>query len=77
MAEVTSVCISPDCSAPVSFREGSPGRGSSTTSSSVLAGQSVVYEPDVSPGRLSIGDSNPEGSSVSSTIYHPDRRYGN
>lgn len=68
---------SPDCSAPVSFREGLPGRGSSTTSSSVLAGQSVVYESDVSPRLLSIGDSHLEASSVSSTIYHPDRRYGN
>ncbi|KAL0153220.1 hypothetical protein M9458_051474, partial [Cirrhinus mrigala] len=39
------------------FGESSPGRGQPTISSPVLAGPSMVLEPDISPRRLSMGDS--------------------
>ena len=53
MAEVTSVRFSPDCSAPGSSGEGSPGRAQSPANSPVLAGPSMVCGPSVSPRRLS------------------------
>ncbi len=42
MAEASSVCLPPDCSAPRSSGESSPGRGSSPISIPVLAGPSMV-----------------------------------
>ncbi len=42
MAEVSSVCISPDCSAPRSTGESSPGPGPTTSYCPAVAGQSMV-----------------------------------
>ncbi|KAL0195159.1 hypothetical protein M9458_008731, partial [Cirrhinus mrigala] len=57
VAEALSVRLSPDRSAPGSSGESTPGRGQPTTSSPVLAGPSMVLGPDISPRRLSVGDS--------------------
>ena len=65
VAEVTPVRLSPDCSAPRSSGEGSPGRGQSTIGSPVLAGPSLVCGPYISPRRFSSGDSDQEGPSLS------------
>ncbi len=50
VAEASSVRLPPDCSAPGSSGESSPGRRSSLVSSPVLAGQSMVCGPG-SPSR--------------------------
>ncbi|KAI2650039.1 Transposon Ty3-G Gag-Pol polyprotein [Labeo rohita] len=52
----------PDCSASRSSGESAPGRSQSTVSSPALAGPSMVLGPDISPRRLSMGDSRQEGS---------------
>ncbi|KAL0163874.1 hypothetical protein M9458_039627, partial [Cirrhinus mrigala] len=57
VAEATSVRLSSDRSAPRSSGESLPGRGQCTISSPVLAGPSMVLGPDISPRRLSMGDS--------------------
>ncbi|XDV14274.1 hypothetical protein PO909_002450 [Leuciscus waleckii] len=64
VAEVTSVHISPDCSAPRSSGKGPSGWGQSSVGSPVLAGPSVVCGPSVSPRRLSSGDSDQEGPTL-------------
>ncbi|KAI2653671.1 Transposon Ty3-G Gag-Pol polyprotein [Labeo rohita] len=63
--------LSPDCSAPGSSRESTPGRGQPTISSPVLAGPSMVLGPDISSRRLSMGDSRQEGSPLTGAILHP------
>ncbi len=42
VAEASSVCIPPDCSAPVSTGESSSGLGSTTSNCPAVAGQSMV-----------------------------------
>ncbi|KAI2644504.1 Transposon Ty3-G Gag-Pol polyprotein [Labeo rohita] len=70
VAEATSVRFSPDCSAPRSSGESAPGRSQSTVSSPALAGPSMVLGPDISPRRLSMGDSRQEGSPLTRGGYH-------
>ncbi|KAI2642466.1 Catalase-peroxidase [Labeo rohita] len=70
VAEATSVRLSPDRSAPGSSGESPPGRGQFTVSSPVLAGPSMVLGPDISPRRLSMGDSHQEGSFLTSGGHH-------
>ncbi len=60
VAKASSVCFSPDRSAPGSSGESVPGRGQSTSGSTVLAGPSMVLGPDFSPRQLSMGDSRQE-----------------
>ncbi len=69
VAEASSVCLSPDCSAPGSSRESASGRGPAVASSPVLAGPSMVLGPDFSPRRLSMGDSSQERSPLTSGGY--------
>ncbi len=71
VAEASSVCLSPDHSAPRSSRESAPGRGPAVASIPVLAGPSMVLGPDFSPRRLSMGDSNQEGSPLPGGGYDP------
>ncbi|KAI2647309.1 Transposon Ty3-G Gag-Pol polyprotein [Labeo rohita] len=71
VAEASSVCLSPDRSAPRSSGESTPGRGQPTISSPVLAGPSMVLGPDISPRRLSMGDSRQEGSPLTGGGHHP------
>ncbi len=71
LAEASSVCLSPDRSAPGSSRESAPGRGLSIASSPVLAGPSMVLGPDFSPRRLSMGDSHQEGSPLTGGGHDP------
>ncbi|KAL0147294.1 hypothetical protein M9458_057396 [Cirrhinus mrigala] len=70
VAEASSVRFSPDRSAPGSSRESAPGRGVPPSSSPVLAGPSMVLGPDISPRRLSMGDSRQEGSPLTGGGYH-------
>ena len=62
LAEALSVRLFPDCSAPRSSAESTPGRGPSSNSSPVLAGPSMFLGSDFSPRRRSMGDSRQEGS---------------
>lgn len=55
----------PKCSALRSSSEGSSKQRTSDAHSSIVASLSMVFGLDVSPGRLSVRDSNPEGPSVS------------
>ncbi|KAL0188094.1 hypothetical protein M9458_015193, partial [Cirrhinus mrigala] len=71
VAEASSVRLSPDRSAPGSSGESMPGRGQPTISSPVLAGPSMVLGPDISPRRLSMGDSRQEGSPLTGGGHHP------
>ncbi|KAI2644160.1 hypothetical protein H4Q32_028378 [Labeo rohita] len=71
VAEASSVRLSPDCSAPGSSRESTPGRGQPTISRPVLAGPSMVLGPDISLRRLSMGDSRQEGSPLTGGGHHP------
>ncbi|KAL0147122.1 hypothetical protein M9458_057646, partial [Cirrhinus mrigala] len=71
VAEASSVRLSPDRSAPGSSGESTPGRRQPTTSSPVLAGPSMVLGPDISPRRLSMGDSRQEGSPLTGGGHHP------
>ncbi|KAI2646583.1 hypothetical protein H4Q32_028957 [Labeo rohita] len=71
VAEASSVCFSPDRSAPGSSGESTPGRGPSSFSSPVLAGPSLVLGPDFPPRWLSMGDSRQEGSPLSGGRHHP------
>ncbi len=70
MAEASTVCFSPDRSAPGSSGESAPGRGQSTTGSAVLAGPSLVLGPDFSPRRLPMGDSRQEESPLTGRGHH-------
>ncbi len=71
LAEASSVCLSPDRSAPGSSRECAPGRGPSIASSPVLAGPSMVLGPDFSPRRISMGDTHQEGSPLTGGGHDP------
>ncbi len=71
LAEASSVCFSPDRSAPRSSRESALGRGPSVASSPVLAGQSVVLGPDFSSRRLTMGDSCQERSPLTGRGHDP------
>ncbi|KAL0160079.1 hypothetical protein M9458_043804, partial [Cirrhinus mrigala] len=71
VAEAPSVRLSPDRSAPGSSGESTPGQGQPTTGSPVLAGPSMVLGPDISPRRLSMGDSRQEGSPLTGRGHHP------
>lgn len=64
MAEAVFVCIYPNCSAPGSSRENSPGRGSSAASSPILASLSIVLGSNVSTRWLYLGESHQEGPPV-------------
>ncbi|CAM4725781.1 unnamed protein product [Leuciscus chuanchicus] len=66
VAEATSVRVPPSIYAPGSSGESSPGRGSSTINSSVLADPSLVLGSGITSGRLSDGDSRQEGPAVPS-----------
>ncbi len=74
LAEASSVCLSPDRSAPGSSRESAPGRGPSIASSPVLAGPGMVLGPDFSPRWLSMGDSRQEGSPLTGGGHDPSPR---
>ncbi len=63
LADTSSVCCSPIALLPGVSGESAPGRGQSTSGSTVLAGPSMVLGPDFSPRRLSMGDSRQEGIS--------------
>ncbi|KAI2655955.1 Transposon Ty3-G Gag-Pol polyprotein [Labeo rohita] len=65
LAEASSVRLSPGGSAPRSSGKSPPGCGQPTASSAILAGPSLVYEPNFPPRRLSVGDSDQEGPSLS------------
>ncbi|KAL0151772.1 hypothetical protein M9458_052923 [Cirrhinus mrigala] len=65
LAEASSVRLSPGGSAPRSSGKSPPGCGQPTASSAILAGPSLVYEPNFPPRRLSVGDSDLEGPSLS------------
>ncbi len=71
VAEGSSVCLSPDLSAPGSSRESVPEMGPAVASSSVQAGPSMVLGPDFSSRRLSMGDSCQEGSPLTGGGYDP------
>ncbi len=71
VAKASSVRFSPDHSAPGSSGENAPGRGQSTSGSTILAGPSMVLGPDFSPRRLSMGDSRQKGSSLTSGGLSP------
>ncbi len=71
LAEASSVCFSPDRSAPRSSRESALGRGPSVASSPVLAGPSVVLGPDFSSRRLTMGDSCQERSPLTGRGHDP------
>ncbi len=51
VAEASSVCFSPDCSAPGSTGESSPGPGSTTSHCPAMAGQSLVPRYNIPPLR--------------------------
>ncbi len=70
-AEASSVRLSLDRSALRSSRESAPEWGPAVASSSVLAGPSMVIGPDLSPRRLSMGDSRQEGSALTGGGHDP------
>ncbi len=49
VAEASSVRFFPDRSAPGSSDESAPGRGQTTSGSTILAGPNMVLGPDFSP----------------------------
>ncbi len=71
VAEASSVRLSPDRSAPGSSRESAPEWGPAVASNSVLTGQSMLIGPDLSPRRLSMGDSHQEGSALTGRGHDP------
>ncbi len=66
VAEVSSLCISPDRSAPVSPGESSPGPGSTTSHCPAVAGQIMVPRYNIPSRRVSSGAPRQEGPSVPS-----------
>ncbi len=66
VAEASSVCISPDCSAPRSTGESSPGPGPTTSYCPAVAGQSMVPKSILPSRRASSGAPRQEGPSVPS-----------
>ncbi len=57
LAETSSVCLSPNCSAPRSSGKSALGQGPADASCPVLAGPRMILGPDFSSRRLSLGDS--------------------
>ncbi len=66
VAEASSVCISPDRSAPGSPGESSPGPGSTTSHCPAVAGQSMVPRYNIPSRRASSGAPRQEGPSFPS-----------
>ncbi len=66
MAEASSVCISPDRSAPRSTGESSPGPGLTTSYCTAVAGQSMVPKSTIPSRRASSGAPRQEGPFVPS-----------
>ncbi len=66
MAEASSVCISPDRSAPGSPGESSPGPGSTTSHCPVVVWQTMVPRFNIPSRRASSGAPRQEGPSVPS-----------
>ncbi len=66
VAEASSVCISPDRSAPGSPGESLPGLGSTTSHCPAVAGQSMAPIFNIPSRRASSGDPRHEGPSVPS-----------
>ncbi len=66
VAEASSVCISPDRSAPRSIGESSPGPGPTTSYCPAVAGQSMVPKSIIPSRRASSGAPRQEGPSVPS-----------
>ncbi len=66
VAEASSVCISPHCSAPGSNGESSPGPGPTTSYCPVVAGQSMVPRSSIPSRRASSGAPHQEGPFVPS-----------
>ncbi len=80
MPKAPSVCIPPDCSAPGSTGESSPGPGSTTSYCPTVAGQSMVPRSIIPSQRASSGAPCQEGPSVPSeglNISPPIQNYGN
>ncbi len=73
VAEASSVCISPDRSAPGSTGDSSPGPGPTTSYCPAVAGQSMVPKSILPSRRASSGAPRQEGPSVPSggSIFHP------
>ncbi len=66
VAEALSVCFSPNCSAPGSPGESSPGPGSTTSHCPTVAGQSMVPRFNIPSRQTSSGAPCQEGPSVRS-----------
>ncbi len=76
MAEASSVCFSPDRSAPRSPGESSRGPGSTTSHCPAVAEQSMVLRFNIPSRRVSSGAPHQEGQSVPSrglNISPPNR----
>ncbi len=79
VAEASSVCFSPDHSAPGSPGESSPGPGSTTSHCPTMAGQSMVPRFNIPSRRASSGAPRQEGPPVPSRghdISPPTRTVG-
>ncbi len=72
VAEASSVCISPDRSAPGSPAESSPRPGSTTSHCPAVAGQSMVPRYNIPSRRASSGAPRQEGPSFPNVglIFH-------
>ncbi|XP_053529759.1 uncharacterized protein LOC108280255 [Ictalurus punctatus] len=66
MAEVTSICFPADRSAPTSSSESLPRPSMSAASSTILASSNMVLGENFPARWHSLGDSHPQGSTVSS-----------
>ncbi|XP_053543238.1 uncharacterized protein LOC128635267 [Ictalurus punctatus] len=66
VAEVTSICFSPNRSAPTSSSESSPRPSISAASSTLLASLNMILRDNFLAQRYSLGDFHPQGSTVSS-----------
>ncbi len=69
VAEASSVCISPDRSAPGSPGESSPGPGSTTSHCPTVAGQSMVHIFNISSRQAPVR--RELLSQVGGSIFHP------
>ncbi len=80
VAEASSVCISPDCSAPRSTGESSPGPGPTTSYCPAVAGQSMVSQI-YSPFSTGLLWSSPSGGTFcpkrGARYFTPLQNYGN
>ncbi len=70
LAEASSVCLSPDRSAPGSSRESARDGVRLLLVAPFLAGPSIVLGPEFSSRRLSMGDSHQEGSPLTGGAHH-------